>query len=55
MVDCGELLPGGKYEGQNNNEEAFKIERLQSGRDQTEFLCPINLDELLLEGHFDSD
>ena len=44
LVNCEELLPGGAYENQNNN-EAFSIERLLNIRHGGfGFLCPVEVE-----------
>ena len=47
MVDCSELLPGGKHQKWGDNfERIFSLEKLLFGRVKSDFLCPINLESL---------
>ena len=61
MVDCTELRKGGKHEafGQIYN-QAFSLDTLLrrgllEGRISDDFLCPINIDSLNVQGGFESD
>ena len=51
LVDCNELLPGGKHEGKSNN-KFFNIENLATlGRtNTTTFLCPVGVKKSKLIG-----
>jgi len=55
LVDCNELLSGGKYEGMSNN-RFFNIEKLATlGRAKTNlFLCPVGVKQLKLNGNIGS-
>ena len=53
LVDCTELLPGGEYESELNNAQ-FDLERLYNAIKGAEFLCPVGLEHIYLEGVFDS-
>ena len=56
MVDCSELLPGGVHasSGEIFTEE-FSLETLVKGIHKSDFLCPLNLDSLNIEGDYESD
>ena len=56
MVDCSDLLPGGPHEeyGKKFN-RVFSLETLLSGRMKSDFLCPLNLDSLNVEGDYEAD
>ena len=54
LVDCRELLEGGSYAGQSNN-AAFNANDIVKGRIDTEFLCPVDLDNVPLLGGYGSE
>ena len=53
MVNCQDLKQAdGKYESVNSN---FDLDTYLAGKPNSEFLCPKDLDELILQGDFGDD
>ena len=53
LVNCKELLEGGQNEGQSNN-AYFDLVNLVGIDDTSSFLCPVELDSLVIQGQFNS-
>ena len=47
MVPCSELLQGGNFE-QGSNNEAFILDNILKGRKDTKFICPVELDSMVI-------
>ena len=54
LVDCDELLAGGAYEGQSNN-EALDVKDIFKGRQNARFLCPVEVEEMTLQGDYGTE
>ena len=54
LVNCAELLAGGKYEGSTNN-AALDLENAFRGRKDAGLLCPIGLESMPVAGNFGSE
>ena len=56
MVDCSELLPGGEHASSGEIFKGdFSLEKLVTGRIESDFLCPLNLESLHIEGDYESE
>ena len=56
MVDCQELLPGGKFEDKKLGNKVKLIENLKLDRKSpSTFMCPYGIESLKIGGHYGSD
>ena len=56
MINCAELLPGGEHaEYGAKFSHVFSFDKLLNGRIKSNFLCPLNLESLFVEGDYSSE